>query len=382
MKRVAPGAAAVALAGVALLLVALTFDAAPLFVPAVALVAARRARPRPGSGLRPGRPGRAPAGRRARGRGASRSRPGSRSAVARRAAGAELRDPLAGARWMLGCALRRARTGASVRVVAASRARAARRFSRRRCRARSARAGPVERVECRPAAASCSCCRAPSASPGCAEARRRRPAIRPTAARREPFAATEVDGLRPYRPGTPASRIHWPALARGAGLLERRLRADGDTRPLVVLDARGSGAGAELLDAAVRAAASLALELARRGGCELLLPGERRSITSGRDLAAWPAAHALLALVEGGAARASAGARAAPAASARCSTWSPTARPPAPRRAGTAGSVSSLVAARGARRRAGRTTAFEVSGCRGFVLGAAPAPREPGQRPA
>ena len=39
----------------------------------------------------------------------------------------------------------------------------------------------------------------------------------------EPFGATEVDGLRPYRQGTPASRIHWPALARGAGLLERRL---------------------------------------------------------------------------------------------------------------------------------------------------------------
>ena len=54
----------------------------------------------------------------------------------------------------------------------------------------------------------------------------------------EPLAAVDVDGLRPYRPGTPASRIHWAALARGAGLLERRLRADGDTRPLVVLDAR------------------------------------------------------------------------------------------------------------------------------------------------
>ena len=55
----------------------------------------------------------------------------------------------------------------------------------------------------------------------------------------EPMGATEVDGLRPYRQGTPASRIHWPALARGAGLLERRLRADTDSRPLVVVDARG-----------------------------------------------------------------------------------------------------------------------------------------------
>jgi uncharacterized protein (DUF58 family) len=115
----------------------------------------------------------------------------------------------------------------------------------------------------------------------------------------EAFAATEVDGLRPYRPGAPASRIHWPAVAKGAGLLERRLRTDAASGPLVVLDARGPGSD-ELLDAAVRAAASLALELARRTGCELLLPGERRPIRIGPDLAAWPGAHARLALVDGG----------------------------------------------------------------------------------
>jgi uncharacterized protein (DUF58 family) len=113
----------------------------------------------------------------------------------------------------------------------------------------------------------------------------------------EPMAAVDVDGLRPYRPGTPASRIHWPALARGAGLLERRLRADRDTRPLVVLDARGAQRDGQL-DAAVRAAASLAIELARRGGCRLLLPGERRAVAIEPDLASWPAAHARLALVE------------------------------------------------------------------------------------
>ncbi len=115
----------------------------------------------------------------------------------------------------------------------------------------------------------------------------------------EPMAAIDVDGLRPYRPGTPASRIHWPALARGAGLLERRLRADRDTRPLVVLDARGEHPGHQL-DAAVRAAASLTVELARLGGCRLLLPGERRALAIEPDLASWPAAHARLALVEGG----------------------------------------------------------------------------------
>jgi uncharacterized protein (DUF58 family) len=116
----------------------------------------------------------------------------------------------------------------------------------------------------------------------------------------ETFAALEVDGLRPYRPGTPASRISWSALARGAGLLERRLRAERDAGPLVVLDLRSDGPG-EDIDAAVRAAASLTLELARRTGCELLLPGDRRPLQVGSDLGAWPAAHARLALIEGGA---------------------------------------------------------------------------------
>ena len=115
----------------------------------------------------------------------------------------------------------------------------------------------------------------------------------------EPLAAIEVDGLRAYREGTPASRIHWPALARGAGLLERRLRPEAGSGPLVVLDARCEVEG-EPLDRAVRAAASLVHELARQSGCELLLPGERRPAPIEPDLGAWPAAHVRLALVEGG----------------------------------------------------------------------------------
>ena len=51
-------------------------------------------------------------------------------------------------------------------------------------------------------------------------------------------AETEIDGLRPHREGAPASRIHWPAFARGAGLMERKLIAEADSRPLVVLDPR------------------------------------------------------------------------------------------------------------------------------------------------
>ena len=53
-------------------------------------------------------------------------------------------------------------------------------------------------------------------------------------------AETEIDGLREHREGSPASRIHWPTVARGAGLMERKLISEADSRPLVVLDPRGA----------------------------------------------------------------------------------------------------------------------------------------------
>jgi uncharacterized protein (DUF58 family) len=107
----------------------------------------------------------------------------------------------------------------------------------------------------------------------------------------------EIDGLRPYREGSPASRIHWPAVARSGELLERRLVAGAESSPLVVLDAARPD-DEESLDRAVRAAASLCLHLARLGGCALLLPGEGRPIRIDPQLRAWPEAHARLALVE------------------------------------------------------------------------------------
>jgi len=121
------------------------------------------------------------------------------------------------------------------------------------------------------------------------------------AARRgRPSVAAEVDldGLRPHRPGAPASRMYWPAFARTGELVERRMRADTDTRPLVVLDPRGAADNAAL-DAAVRAAASLAVHLARQGGCALLLPGDRRPTALEPTLTAWEHAHARLAVVTG-----------------------------------------------------------------------------------
>jgi len=109
-------------------------------------------------------------------------------------------------------------------------------------------------------------------------------------------AEIELDGLRQARAGTSASRMYWPSLAKGGELLERRLRADSDTRPLVVLDPRAP-ASEEDLDAAVRAAASLTLHFARRQGCALLLPGDRRANVVEPDLLGWPQAHVRLALV-------------------------------------------------------------------------------------
>ena len=113
-------------------------------------------------------------------------------------------------------------------------------------------------------------------------------------------AELEIDGLRPYREGSPASRIHWPSVARRGEMLERRLVAELDSAPLIVLDA-SAPASEEALDKAVRAAASLCVWLARAGGCAIQLPGERRPIEVAHDMGAWPAVHVRLAVVDAGA---------------------------------------------------------------------------------
>jgi uncharacterized protein (DUF58 family) len=117
-------------------------------------------------------------------------------------------------------------------------------------------------------------------------------------------AELEIDGLREYRDGTPASRIHWASVARRGEMLEKRLVAELDSAPLVVMDPSGPSSD-EALDMAVRAAASLCVWLARKDGCSVLLPGDRRPIEIGHDMGAWPAVHARLALVEEGQAPAS-----------------------------------------------------------------------------
>jgi uncharacterized protein (DUF58 family) len=110
-------------------------------------------------------------------------------------------------------------------------------------------------------------------------------------------AELELDSLRPYRDGAPASRIHWPTVARRGEMVERRLIADVDLRPLVVVDPRRPPTE-EALDMALRAAASLCVHLAASAGCSLLLPGDRRAADIEPDLRSWPPLHARLALVE------------------------------------------------------------------------------------
>jgi uncharacterized protein (DUF58 family) len=189
-----------------------------------------------------------------------------------------------------------------------------------------------------------------------AAARRGRPSI---------AAEVDLDGLRPYREGAPASRIFWPAVARGAGLMERRLRADGDTRPLVVLDPRAPVMESDL-DAAVRAAASLCVHLARRGGCALLLPGDRRPTALDPALNGWPHLHVRLALVEAAGAPNVAG-----LASRRGPVLYVAARVPArpPRALAHAPGGGRLLVVPG--QFGARPAVFEVAGCRGYEVSAA-----------
>jgi uncharacterized protein (DUF58 family) len=112
-----------------------------------------------------------------------------------------------------------------------------------------------------------------------------------------PAPEMELDVLRPYRPGSPATRIHWPTLARTGELMERRFVADPSARPLIVVDSHDP-VGPRELDAAMRAAASLANHVARAGGCAVILPGDRQPTTIGQDLRAFPEIHARLALLE------------------------------------------------------------------------------------
>jgi uncharacterized protein (DUF58 family) len=186
-------------------------------------------------------------------------------------------------------------------------------------------------------------------------------------------AEVELDGIRPLRDGTPASRIFWPAVARGADPQERYLAVASQSQPLVVLDPRGAAAE-EQLDAAVRATASLVRALATAGGCGVLLPGDRRPTELSQTLAGWAQLHARLALIgPGGApALASVAQRSGPVVfvSARMRTRLPQAFGP------RHGAARVLVVPG---RLASMQAAFAVGGCSGYVLGGARSRSRPGE---
>jgi uncharacterized protein (DUF58 family) len=381
-------AAAVAISGVVLTLVAFVFDASPLLVPSVAFVAIGVLAPLWVWGAALG-------GRAERIVAAERiveDEPLRARIEVRRGPlglpGAEVVDPFTGSRLQLAGPLSPIRGGrtASVHLVA--------RFSRRGLHSLPAPSlivrDPLDlaRVQTQGSGPGQPLLVLPRTEPvrWLTADRGRRFELLDGHASSDALAAVDIDGLRAYRPGTPASRIHWPAAARGAGLIERRLRADGDARPLVVLDARFlaapapgtpalSGPPAARLDAAVRAAASLVLEFARGGGCGLLLPGEQRPTAIDRELISWPAAYARLAVVSGGpGARAPAlgnpGARLGPVVYVA-------AEPPARLGATLATSRNAvlvvpreeLVGGRPRGVRGNMLATLDVSGCRGFALG-------------
>jgi MoxR-like ATPase len=122
----------------------------------------------------------------------------------------------------------------------------------------------------------------------------------PQAAVGGPDFEPDLDGLEPYVPGTPPSRIYWPALARGGGLHQRRLVASaGGDRPLVLVDTAHTG-DPRAVDWAARTAAGVILGLAAGGGCRVLLPGDQVATTVTGLTVAWRGVLHRLALLEPG----------------------------------------------------------------------------------
>jgi uncharacterized protein (DUF58 family) len=107
----------------------------------------------------------------------------------------------------------------------------------------------------------------------------------------------DLDGLEPYAPGTPIGRVHWPALARGAGLQQRRLSVPPGGLPLVVVDTADAG-DPRAVDWAARTAAGAILRLAGAGGCRVLLPGDQVATTVTDLTAAWRRVQRRLALLQ------------------------------------------------------------------------------------
>ena len=133
-------------------------------------------------------------------------------------------------------------------------------------------AGGARRRGAGAAARPARCARPPAAATASPRTPARRSSPRP---RPRSTACASTARARPPRAST-GRRV-----ARGAGMMERKLISEADSRPLVVLDPRAPRSQ-DALDAAVRAAASLTVHFARKTGCGLLLPGDRRATRRAR----------------------------------------------------------------------------------------------------
>jgi uncharacterized protein (DUF58 family) len=106
----------------------------------------------------------------------------------------------------------------------------------------------------------------------------------------------EPHGLAPYTPGTPLTRVHWPALARGAGLHVRQFAPPPGGLPLVVVDTAGAPS-MQAVDWAARTAAGHILAFARGRGCRVLLPGDPSEMGMAVLAGQWRAVHRRLAML-------------------------------------------------------------------------------------
>ena len=178
-------------------------------------------------------------------------------------------------------------------------------------------------------------------------------------------AETEIDGLRAAPPGLARLAHPLAGLARGDGMMERKMIAEADSRPLVVLDPR-----------APRRPRSSTPPCAPRGRSPCTSPSGAAARCCSRatgarvieaDLLAWPAAHVRLALLErdGGPALAAAQNR----RGLILLRLRPAARPPAARPRPDARRLPARRPGRAANRRA----VLEVAGCHGYLGARAPA---------
>jgi uncharacterized protein (DUF58 family) len=113
------------------------------------------------------------------------------------------------------------------------------------------------------------------------------PALDAAGAAQRTRQAEDLYGVRDYRPGDAASRIHWRSSARRAALVVREFERPVTRAATIVLDL-DRRQSSERLDAAVRAAASV-FALARDRGLDVILAGwgearsERRSWEDAMD---------------------------------------------------------------------------------------------------